>query len=74
MKSLWVIILLTFVSSNAFSLTLERAKEFLKALESNDFCSIDFYENFKNTELSDLAISLFIDSCFSKKSMKEFQR
>ena len=74
MKSLWVIILLTFIASNAFSLTLERAKEFLKALESSDFCSIDFYENFKNTELSDLAISLFIDSCFSKKEYERISK
>ena len=74
MKSLWVIILLTFITSNAFSLTLERAKEFLKALESSDFWSIDFYENFKNTELSDLAISLFIDSCFSKKEYERISK
>ncbi|ADY73646.1 Lytic transglycosylase catalytic [Desulfurobacterium thermolithotrophum DSM 11699] len=77
MKNVVVIILLLFFASisNSFALSKEQAKAFLKALSSSkELCSLQFYREFKSTELKELALLLFTNSCFEKKQFKELTK
>jgi soluble lytic murein transglycosylase len=65
MKKLILLIFFVLLPLTSSALTEEKAREFLNYLGEGDLCSKEFYRLFKGTELEELALSLFVDSCFS---------